>query len=167
MNSKTKTCKDCQVNKKLDSFYTHNQTADGYLNKCKDCVKSRINKYRWKNIDKIREYDRNRPNALERSREYNRRIKEDIDRYIQIKNWKRDWDKKNKQKKDAHKLVSVALKKGELIKPDFCSVCANSERIEGHHDDYSKPLEVRWLCHICHRQYHKNERVKTRVQKKL
>lgn len=34
-----------------------------------------------------------------------------------------------------------------------CEVCGE-ERSQAHHDDYSKPLEVRWLCHLHHAQLH-------------
>ena len=43
-----------------------------------------------------------------------------------------------------------ALRAGKLTKPDACSKCGKAGRIHGHHPDYSKPLEVVWLCHSCH-----------------
>jgi hypothetical protein len=63
----------------------------------------------------------------------------------------------------ANVIVARALKTGELIAPERCEVCGRKpnplrERIKrtiwAHHDDYSKPLIVRWLCPSCHRKWH-------------
>jgi hypothetical protein len=54
-----------------------------------------------------------------------------------------------------HKAVSLAVQEGRLVRPSACSECGGcSGRIEGHHDDYTKPLDVRWLCSRCHRLHH-------------
>jgi len=52
----------------------------------------------------------------------------------------------------AHGLVSRALKNGVIAKTG-CAVCGNP-KVEGHHDDYSKPLEVIWLCRPHHKERH-------------
>jgi hypothetical protein len=44
------------------------------------------------------------------------------------------------------------VKMGRLIKPDACA-CGNP-RVEAHHEDYSKPLEVTWECSKCHKNNH-------------
>lgn len=57
------------------------------------------------------------------------------------------------ERKVAEIAVKAAIKNGMLIRPEKCSACDNpSMVIHGHHDDYSKPLEVRWLCPSCHHQ---------------
>lgn len=51
-----------------------------------------------------------------------------------------------------------AIKKGILIKMP-CEVCGGP-KVDAHHDDYSKPLEIRWMCRVHHLQYHSSERKK-------
>lgn len=43
-----------------------------------------------------------------------------------------------------------ALRTGELVRPDRCEKCGKFCYPDGHREDYSKPLEVRWLCQSCH-----------------
>lgn len=63
------------------------------------------------------------------------------------------WVNKNPIKVNARVLINKAIKDGTLIKEN-CEVCGTDEKIEGHHDDYSKPLEVRWLCTQHHNDWH-------------
>lgn len=53
----------------------------------------------------------------------------------------------------AHVRVKSALKRG-LLQRLPCEICG-SETVEAHHDDYTKPLEVRWLCLEHHRAWHR------------
>jgi hypothetical protein len=46
------------------------------------------------------------------------------------------------------------IKAGVLMK-DNCEICGTNENIEAHHEDYTKPLDVRWLCRVHHREHHK------------
>lgn len=62
------------------------------------------------------------------------------------------------QQNIAHTLVAKAIKLGELVRPETCENCGLTQYgapINAHHDDYSKPLEVRWLCVSCHQQLHR------------
>lgn len=54
----------------------------------------------------------------------------------------------------AGRAVLKAIQAGELVRPAVCSRCGGGKRIEAHHPDYSKPLEVMWLCRRCH--YHEH-----------
>jgi transposase-like protein len=55
----------------------------------------------------------------------------------------------------AQYAVFVALGKGAIIKSSVCEKCnRSSSRIHGHHDDYSQPLTVRWMCSHCHSKWH-------------
>ena len=56
-------------------------------------------------------------------------------------------------------ITELAVEKGILINPKKCSVCGEEKaKISGHHDDYNKPLEVRWLCSKCHYEWHKDNK---------
>jgi len=78
-------------------------------------------------------------------------------------NWKHDspvnnYKYKKLQKKrhpervNARQRVYFALKNNRITK-GVCEICGN-EKVEAHHDDYSKPLEVRWLCRKHHIEFH-------------
>ena len=53
-------------------------------------------------------------------------------------------------KRQARQAVNKAVYRGILPKPSACSQCGRVSRIEGHHYDYDKPLDITWLCRRCH-----------------
>lgn len=55
----------------------------------------------------------------------------------------------------ARQLLNAAVRRGEVAKPDRCTACGLEKRLTAHHDDYSKPLDVRWLCYACHGKEHR------------
>ncbi len=113
-------------------------------------------KYRENNLDKSREYQRNyylenaekmRLQALENSKKpshketRNKRLRE------------------NKKESDlpkirARKILQAAVRVGYIKRPDKCSKCLKKCKPHGHHEDYNKPLEIRWLCKVCHNHVH-------------
>ena len=56
------------------------------------------------------------------------------------------------ERKLAYNTLKCAIERGEIIRPDNCSRCNIKSDIIGHHEDYSRPLEVIWLCYKCHRK---------------
>lgn len=58
----------------------------------------------------------------------------------------------NKIKVAARKKLRHEVKMGRIV-PSPCAKCGSSE-IQGHHADYSQPLNVTWLCAKCHAQEH-------------
>ena len=151
----TKVCISCGCEKELNSgFYAHAKMADGYLNHCKECVKSRVKVHRAEN-DHVREYDRNRYYHNEERREYARQQRK---RWAEknrekLREHKKNWIEKNPEKRKTHIIVRNAIRSKKLIKTP-CVVCGNS-RSEAHHEDYSKPLEVIWLCRTHHAERHR------------
>lgn len=61
-----------------------------------------------------------------------------------------DYQKRNRDKKQARDAVYYALKTGKLVRPSYCSACLDECVPEADHHDYSKKLDVTWLCRPCH-----------------
>jgi hypothetical protein len=55
------------------------------------------------------------------------------------------------ERERARQQVTDAREAGRLRPPLRCQECTNVARLESHHDDYTQPLLVRWLCRPCHR----------------
>ncbi len=132
-----KKCFKCGEEKDLSDFYKHGQMADGHLNKCKDCVKQDVRQHRKVN-ESVREYDRQRYRNDPARRERGQRNAS-------------AWNKKHPERYRAHNAVNNAVRDGKLTK-EPCEVCGG--KAHAHHDDYSKPLDVRWLCPKHHQRHH-------------
>lgn len=166
-----KTCFVCNVEKDITEFYKHSAMKDGYLNKCKNCCVMQAKEHRALNIEKIRAYDRNRPNKKERtqkSKEYKTRMRvEDPEKYDRIFHGTRKRYRANyKEKCYAEGLVNEAIRNGKLKRPEACEVCKTKCKVQAHHPDYSKPLEVMWLCVSCHAKEHNKIRELERQRKR-
>ena len=133
-----KICRECGRELPEEQFYRHAAMADGRLNKCKECVKRRVSKHRGRNVERIRKYDRERskaPVARKRRAEYCQ-----------------EYRRQNPMRYKATTAVGNAIRDGRLIKPSQCSECGTPGPVEAHHSDYSRPLDVVWLCSVCHSQ---------------
>lgn len=52
-------------------------------------------------------------------------------------------------------LVNAAVAAGRIVKPEACEQCGSTNLVEGHHEDYAKPLLVAWVCRACHSLVHR------------
>ena len=67
------------------------------------------------------------------------------------------WREFNQEKVRAHGILAYHIKKGTIERPDHCERCHTPCTPHGHHHDYSRPLDVEWLCAGCHKEEHQNE----------
>lgn len=118
-------CSVCKEQKEETEFYWL-KTQNKYESRCKRCTNKKAN-------DRINNLPVEKRRAL----------------------WRKaivPSQAKNKEHVLARIAVRKALNSGELVKLP-CEKCAEP-KTQAHHDDYSRPLEVRWLCHIHHRATH-------------
>lgn len=79
-------------------------------------------------------------NKLRRNERMKRYRDDPLSRYKHVARW----------------LTNKAIKAGRLIRKP-CEICGKDEA-EAHHDDYYKPLDVRWLCNFHHNEHHAKAR---------
>ena len=58
------------------------------------------------------------------------------------------------KKKFPERIAAREIVRKADFKKQLCEACG-SPNAHKHHDDYSKPLEIRWLCVSCHMAHHK------------
>lgn len=150
-----KTCFKCNATLPYSEFYRHPAMGDGYLGKCKECTKKDARKNREKNISYYREYDLKRAKTEKRKKAREEYKTRDWYKESQKKRMIR-YREKYMEKYVAHTMVSNGLKYGK-IKKEPCEICGET-KVHAHHDDYSKPLEIRWLCEPHHREWHKEHK---------
>lgn len=140
-------CKKCKYQKSGRKHYLENkekchENASRYAKKNRESINKRVrddyNQEPEKYLDRLRENRKSNKDTLKRYRENHR------------------------EKINAQNQLRDHVKRGNIIKPSKCSICASDKWIEAHHADYTKPLDVVWLCKKCHVSIHKG--FKDRVQ---
>lgn len=135
-----KTCKKCGVERPMTDFYRTRNTRDGYWNECRSCVALRRLRWTQENRQKVKQYQR------KYMREYKTRP--------EVKQKRLAYDAAHPEKPHARNVLKGRIARGS-IKRLPCEICGTNERVEAHHTDYAKPLEVRWLCLLHHKQEHR------------
>lgn len=176
-----KICTRCKIEKDDSGFGNSKNRKDGLSVYCKLCKSleakkygsenrekcaEKLRKWREKNPQKSKEYSardreknhekiaarRARPEAREKIRKLaSEWVKKNKDRHR--KNCK-EWKNRNRLKTNAHSLIAKHLVREKLERPTQCEKCMTQCKPEAHHEDYNKPLDVQWLCRICHAQAH-------------
>ena len=143
------TCNKCGAKSDDVKFYA------GVSSRCADCHKRLARENRAANVEHYRAYDAKRfqedPRVIARIKRYQSTDKGRASLAASRAKWKAE----NPDKRAAHIILGNAVRDGRATKPSVCSRCGGGGRIHGHHHDYTKPLDVAWLCPKCHTAEHK------------
>lgn len=140
-------CKTCNTTKETAAFYTSNRT------RCKECIKASVTANRLEKIDYYRAFDNaraNLPHRVAARKAYGRTSAYAESHTAAVKRW----EAKHPERKSASTAVSNAIRDGKLIPWPICAVPECCGKPEGHHPDYSRPLDVVWLCDQHHKEAH-------------
>ena len=128
----------CKKRLPINQFNKNKFQKDGLQVACKDCTKIFNAIFKKRYPEKIRKYARE---AMRNTPTWKKVA------------YHKKWREKNRDKMRimhaTHSIVARALKVGILIKKP-CKVCGDLV-VHAHHDDYRKPLKVKWVCPLHHK----------------
>lgn len=130
-----KCCKKCGETKPLDQFHRRARSLDGRQTWCAACFAKR-DAERWGSIKAD-------PQKLTEARGY----------FREYRNERYRSSAEVREKVRVRNKLTTAVVVGKVQRQP-CEGCGNP-RSEAHHDDYEKPLDVRWLCRACHERAHR------------
>ena len=137
----------------MDEFYVQNKATWARSSACKECVKAGVRANRLRHLDYYVAYDAKRYQERPERREHATKCFEKWRRTPRGKAVIRARKVVQADRYSARHAVLSAVRDGRLKKLP-CEVCGDP-KVHGHHDDYSKPLDVRWLCATHHAEHHR------------
>lgn len=131
-------CPACKRWLPAEGFYSKPQNANGLTSRCRPCHGEQS--VRTRNADLVRDTNR----------AYMRRAR--AGNICRFREREREASRKRTAsiKSRARYLLNAAVRSGKVEKPETCERCGAGGKLHGHHWDYSRPLEVKWLCPPCH-----------------
>jgi hypothetical protein len=167
-----KACSQCGEEKLLPLFAIDKRTASGLSSWCRDCKNEQKRTYRKTAVGKAKSVEYHRkdsenaktPEGREKHRRYFRSARS---RGIGAECARRQAAKSRArypERAKARRLLRDAVEKGIVIKANHCENCGvvNPLRQDGksalhghHHRGYGFPLDVIWLCALCHSDSHR------------
>jgi hypothetical protein len=131
-----KTCFKCGRSFPLSGFYLNCNMPDGHINKCRECARR----------DQAEYYAATRVarSAYERWRQQQQCRREKKREYLKARR------QRHPDRNAARQALNNAVRDGRVVRRP-CVYCGG-QKSQGHHPDYSKPLDVVWACFRCHRE---------------
>lgn len=129
----SKVCRRCGETKPLSAYTRDKNTRDGHHSRCRVCHAAGKRETRARHPETYREISR---------RQYANGHRSKGSAPIQHR---------------AHVAVWRALKAGKLTRPPACTRCEAIGSVQAHHEDYTKPFDVQWVCSRCHGAIHAAE----------
>lgn len=152
-------CKKCVAKRANEYYWVNKKRLDEqrkkYYQDHREESLEKVKKHYEKNHDRIRDNvneKRKTPEEREKIRIAGLKWRKENREKVSKRTSK--WKKDNPLKSKAHQCVMWALRLNVLQRPEECQGCKRKLKVEGHHNDYSKPLEVEWLCRLCHMHKH-------------
>ena len=145
-----KYCNTCKTEKENNEFGKRKVSFDGLSAKCKKC-QSAYDKSRANNPKRVKareDYAKTEAGIESGNRAKKKWANENKGKKYQIT---KSYRENNPNKSKAHGKGGYEIKKGGRIK-ETCE-CGGVD-VHAHHDDYAKPLKVRWLCAKHHSEWH-------------
>lgn len=136
-------CGKCGEFKPYDAFYKNKRTILGITSECKKCHCE--TSYESRNVE----------NSRRINREYMKGRRENNPEEVRAEDRERNKRRPKDEKYRARRILNNAVKRGEIRRPTQCEICGAEGVIHGHHPDYSRPLDVEWLCSECHGKRHR------------
>jgi hypothetical protein len=166
-----KTCTHCKETKPIEGFSRRKSSKDGLQSWCKTCLNSRVRDWHEANRERAKALSRrwevnNRQRVRENRRRWTERNPGYMPKYLddwhaknpgKLHEYLRRSNERHPEKIATRNALNKAVRRKEVVKPDSCECCqkkCSGRGLHAHHDDYDKPLEVRWLCRSCHNALH-------------
>jgi len=152
-------CNKCQTEKDINLFYRRKDTRTGRTTKCKECCRATMREYHQKNKEKRNAekkiwYQNNREFANKQVMRWRKNNPHKVREY-NMKNsnyykYKATWHQRHPEAWYCWKEYKRALKDGVVKRGDGCAICNQVCYTEAYHKDFSKPMDILWLCKRCY-----------------